>query len=838
MTPPPTGPLETACQEMNARWAQGERVPVEHFLIRFPFLHDDPDAVLDLILLEVVLREEKGDAPTVAELVGRFPTLGEPLRSQLAFHDHLRHVDPTPTEPGVVANSGVVAGYRVVKELGRGGMGIVYEAIQLGLDRRVALKTLPREYPVGPHEARRFANEADALARLRHPNVLQIYEVGLHEGRPFIAFELMAGGTLADRLRAGPLPHAAAAALVRTLAQAVEVVHHSGLIHRDLKPANVLFTGVDDGGRSDEPKLSDFGLARLVDDRVGLTRTGDALGTPGYMAPEQVVGGRAVGPATDTYGLGTILYEALTGQPPFRGSSAAETLWQVGHVDPLPPSRLRPGVPRDLQTICLKCLEKSPARRYPSAAALADDLDRYLTGRPILARPLGPVDRVVKRARRHPLVTGLLAVLVFSVVTGLAGVVWNWQEAVRLAGAETQQRKRAEANLYRTRVSQAALLWQSNDIAAAREQLEACVPGVGQPDPRGWEWYYLNRLCDGSASEFTGADGWVLGLAVSPDGTEVAAATGTPAGLTRGDGRHGPVGSLVVWDAQSRKVNWRHGDAETLSVAYDPAGKLLAATTEAGEVTVFDRATRRERWSAKEPGPAHAVHFRPDGAQVAYVWKARTESVGCVIVRDAQTGRVVAELRRPLRAALAYSPDGARLYALRTDNAILSWEPRTGAEVVVPTGTELTADLVALDDDRVVCSCVGGGAAWDVRLVPRRAPRSTPSADEPADREIFSFAGHSGLVSALAFSPGRELVASGGADQAIRLWNVENGRERQVLRGTSGRCGPWRSARTAGGSIPVDRTGRSCGGTCPATRGGRRGRSARPRETRPVTSRV
>jgi serine/threonine protein kinase len=287
----------------------------------------------------------------------------------------------------------------ILAEVGSGGMGVVYKARQLRPSRLVALK-LMRGHDL--QEQARFRAEGEAVARLAHPNIVGVFEVGEHNGLPFLALEFAEGGSLERKLAGSPLPPREAAELLRTLAAAVQHAHQRGIVHRDLKPANVLLAA--DG----TPKVADFGLAKRLDQDRGRTQTGAVLGTPAYMAPEQARGqASAVGPPTDVWALGVILYEMLTGRPPFRGASALETLEQLCAQEAVPPTRLQPRVPRDLEAVCLKCLEKDPARRYADAGALADDLARFLAGEPTRARPVRPLARAARWAKRRPALAAL-----------------------------------------------------------------------------------------------------------------------------------------------------------------------------------------------------------------------------------------------------------------------------------------------------------------------------------------------------------------------------------------------------------------------------------------------
>jgi serine/threonine-protein kinase len=375
-----------------------------------------------------------------------------------------------PTPPPV--DRAAVPGYELLSVLGRGGMGVVYKARQVKLNRLVALKMILGGAHADAQTLARFRSEAEAVARLQHPGIVQIYEVGEHQGLPFFSLEFCAGGSLAGRLTGAPLPARQAAQAVETVARAVQAAHQRGIIHRDLKPANVLLTA---DGRL---KVTDFGLAKRFQGEPGasatggppvadapgspsdpLTQTGAILGTPSYMAPEQAWGKsriRTVGPAADVYALGAILYELLTGRPPFRAETPLDTLQLVMTEEPVPVRRLQPKVPRDLETICLKCLQKDPAKRYAVAADLAADLARFQRGEPIIARPVGRVERLARWARRRPALAALagLAVASFVVVVGLVIALWSQNEDLARANdqltrekaATETQRQRAEAN--------------------------------------------------------------------------------------------------------------------------------------------------------------------------------------------------------------------------------------------------------------------------------------------------------------------------------------------------------------------------------------------------------
>ena len=473
--------LDSVLEEQETCWLRGERPTVEDYLAGHPALREDAEAVVDLIYQEYLIRRRLGEPVEDEEYVRRFPAWSDALIRQFAVDEAMRPAEPrTVLQPdGVPTGEGQARaalegerstplpafdGYEIIDELGRGGMGIVYKARDLRLGRIVAIKRIAESAYAQPAQLQRFLAEAELVARLRHANIVAIHAIGQQGGRPFLSLEFAEGGNLAQRLARGPISGRQAAELVEALACAVGAAHLAGIIHRDLKPSNVLLTA------DDIPKISDFGLAKLLDDESVRTLSGEVLGTPSYMAPEQAEGhSRAVGPAADIYALGAILYQALVGRPPFLGASAIETLKLVATTEVVPPRRQRPEVPRDLETICLKCLEKEPGRRYAGAAALAEDLRRFLDGRPIAARPVGAVGRLGRWGRRNPTLAGTTAALVLAFALGTPTLLGLWLRArADHARAETE-RDRAERSRDRAISAVGLLLRNDNGIMLSEE---------------------------------------------------------------------------------------------------------------------------------------------------------------------------------------------------------------------------------------------------------------------------------------------------------------------------------------------------------------------------------
>jgi len=620
-----------------------------------------------------------------------------------------------------------VPGYAIIAELGRGGLGVVYLARQIRLNRLCALKMILAGEHATPESVARFYAEAAAVARMRHPNIVQIYSIGEHEGRPYLELEYVSGGSLAERLKGSPRPPAYAAWLVEILARAIHEAHHRGIVHRDLKPANVLIA------YDETPMIGDFGLAKALDVEASLTQAQAIVGTPAYMAPEQAEGeSLELGPAADIYSLGVILYELLTGRPPFQAATVLEILGKVKSAEPVAPSRLRPGVPRDLETICLVCLRKEPRRRYASAEVLAEDLRRFTNREPILGRRTGPVERAWRWAGRNRAVAGMAAavaalLVVATLIATVAAVKYGSMARVErdlrskaeLAERQAEDKARAEARanellevaLYSGRIALAEREWTASNVGLVEELLAECPFGL-----RGWEWRYLDRLRQREPQP---------PLAVSPE--DVKAVAFGPGGRVLA--WTGPGGSTVLIDpANGRgRVDLKGDQVRVTGLAFSPDGRTLASAGEDGTVRLWDVASRREVGRLA----GHAGHVY----------------------------------------AVAFSPDGARVVSAGQDRVVRVWDVASGREVTALRGhSEPVIGLAFGRDGRVVSSGYDGVRVWD----------------SPSGREVHFLHGHKGAATGVALSPDGRWIASACTDEVVRVWDATTGRLRHVLRGHSG----------------------------------------------------
>jgi len=475
---------------------------VETYIERFPQL-DKPEIVLRLLQGERFARGQAGQAVPIEAYRRRFPQLVE---SQPRFASLLAMVGPDATDTGTM-NAATekfhkspaddssadrttdssksrnelpreFGHYELLEEIGRGGMGVVYRARQADADRIVALKLIRRDLiqtlPTDSESSvlERFRHEFQAAARLEHENIVTVYEVGKVDAEPFFSMRFVEGRSLTEILREGPIPNRRAAAYIGPVARAVNEAHSQGVLHRDLKPQNIL---VD--RKNDRPMVADFGLAKLCQGGEELTQAGDIMGSPPYMSPEQAMDSSTVTAATDVYSLGATLYHILTGRPPFQAATGLETLRQVIDEEPVPPRQLNPSINRDLETICLKCLQKEPSRRYESAAELADDIDRYLGGEPIKARPISTPQRIIRWCGRNRLVSTLIAsTSTFLILALVASIVGYVRTAAALREAEAGYREaRRTVDEFFTQVSEDDLLNQPGMQPLRRELLEQAL---------------------------------------------------------------------------------------------------------------------------------------------------------------------------------------------------------------------------------------------------------------------------------------------------------------------------------------------------------------------------
>jgi WD40 repeat protein len=757
---------------------------------------------INAILAAYLEAVEAGQAPDRDEFLARYPDLADELRAFLDDRDRFARaagrlpapaLSPADTAPagdgGAVLRSAAgeplrsFGDYELLEEIARGGMGVVFRARQVSLNRPVALKMILAGQFASPGDVQRFRAEAEAAAGLDHPNIVPIYEVGEHQGHHYFSMKLIEGGNLAQhlgRFRADPR---AGARLVAAVAGAVHAAHQRGILHRDLKPSNVL---LDAQG---QPHVTDFGLAKKVQGDHRLTQSGAVVGTPGYMAPEQAAGKKGLTTAVDVYALGAILYELLTGRPPFRGDTPLDTLLQVLEQEPPRPRSLAPEIDRDLETICLKCLDKDPRRRYGSAEALARDLERFLAGEPIAARPGSAWERALKWARRRPAAAALAAVsllaallLVTGLAVGLALLADRQQQTEKAYQAERAAKGRLEDALrderhtaYAQRLGLAHADWLANDVGRAEELLLACPEEF-----RHWEWHYLRRLCHADGLTLRGHPGPVYGVAFSPDGKTIASCSAwnsseSMRAIKRGDVR--------LWDAASGRLLKSFPSRSLWNIrglAYSPDGRRLALAVwcvgdprdrDPGLVEVHDVATGAEVFAcAGHTLPLTAVAYSPDGSQLA-----SASEDGTVQLRDAATGkeRHVLEGHDGSVYAVAFHPDGRRLASAGRDTTVRLWDVTTGKELAVLRGhTGPVGGVAFAGDGKRLASASADGSirVWDV-----------------ADGHLLlPLWGHVGAVEAVAFSDDGKRLASGGEDQTVRLWDAAGGRELRTLRGHRG----------------------------------------------------
>ncbi|HEV2947326.1 MAG TPA: WD40 repeat domain-containing serine/threonine protein kinase, partial [Gemmataceae bacterium] len=835
---PPVGPdlslrqlLVTLRMDQEACWQQGQRISAEEYLQAHPTLQTDRELAVELIYAEFLLREQRGESPDIEEYRRRFPQYAERLQLQIELHRAIQAQTATRGEDGSLGflpfSPSPPPGYEIVEELGRGAMGLVYRAYQVRLKRWVALKVLRADGQEDAGQLARFRTEAEAAAQLRHPHIVQIHEIGDHDGRPYLAMEYVEGGNLARFLNGAPQPARFCAALLEKLARALQVAHDHGIIHRDLKPGNVLLQESETRNpkseeesqmrdpksekdqttpRSDfgfripdfEPKIADFGLAKFADASStwaggGATQTGMIMGTPSYMAPEQASGtNRQIGAGTDVYALGAVLYEMLTGRPPFRGESMWDTLQQVQFQEPVSPSRLQPKVPRDLETICLKCLQKKPFNRYGSALALAEDLARFLHDRPILARRSSASERAWRWCRRNPVVASLTGsvLLLLVILLGMSlvdnarlgeqlGKVeraekektdklwdsyfasarasrWSGRPGRRFDGLEAIRQAAAIRTNLRLRNEGIALLTLS-DVRIAGELPNGFPPGTAAVTLDPDFVHYARSDSKGNISVRTVAEDREVGL-LSGFGTHAWLMGFSPNGRFLSALYHDP-GRERIWDWRRSRVVLE-GDI-TGGIDFRPNSAQASVGQKDGHIAIWDldseKIVQRLQVGAPKDGGSSG-YFDPSGNLLA-VCEDRPE----VKIFELATGKLIRQLNVAEIGAIAWEPSGTQLAHI-SPTRITVWNARTWTQqTVLNTPDSHTTHAAFGAGGRVLAS-----AGWDgiLRLW-----------DPAAGRELLAL--HGALVPRFSRDGARLGPTLEGT--AIHTWEVTTSGQYRVL---------------------------------------------------------
>jgi WD40 repeat protein len=745
----------------------------------------DREQRLNEVLAAWYAAAEAGQAVERHVLVARHPDLASDLNSFFAAKEEIERTAgwllpgqaPAAAAVGPGFRPCQVGDYEIEQEIARGGMGVVYRARQRSLNRVVALKMILTGPLASPGDRQRFRREAEAAATLDHPHIVPIYEVGEHEGQPYFAMKLIEAGNLAQHLASRAFDPLSSARLMAQVARAVHHAHQRGILHRDLKPANVLL----DVAR--QPHVSDFGLAKWAECSGALTTSGVILGTPSYMAPEQARGQKDLTTAADVWSLGAILYELLTGQPPFRGETALATLRQLQDEEPRRPQVLEPRLPADLETICLKCLRKGPDCRYGSAEALAEDLERFLAGEPIQARPVTLLERGVKWVKRRPALASLLLLVVLLTVGGVAGIVGQWW-----AAEKARQDADARADGERTARLQEQAAREEARLAQEREktarQKEASFRRQAEEERDAKELALVRAEGHRLVTEAAAVRDRNIGLSFL---LAIEAAWRAPNPLTF-RALHGALEVLH----EKKLLDTESGSANLGSLRFSPDGRLLLKQDNLGRMKVLELATGKELFR-RDCYNDHfgSLRFSPDSKRIVSTgegWAHQSHGDGKTYlytdrvahVWDARTGKEVLRLRRHQSRIVSaeYTSDGKRIVTGSYDGSAMVWDAETGKRLMVlkKQARSLTAAIPSPDGKQVLTIYDDSNTRTDY------PDNRFPDADT-IDPEVLAEVKSGGLGGASSGGEPGAVVADGAV---AHLWDVETGKVIAALKRRTG----------------------------------------------------
>jgi WD40 repeat protein len=798
--------INEACDRFEAAWRAGAPPRLEDACAGWQGA-ERAALLRELVPLDADYRRQRGERPAVADYLPRFPELD----ASCVGPSSGVMTPVTPTAPpgetlltnGPPGGVGSLGDFEDLEEIARGGMGVVYRARQRRLGRVVALKMILAGQFASPEAVQRFCSEAKNVARLDHPHIVPVHEVGEHNGLPYFSMKYIDGSSLVQR---PPTAAREIAGLMAKVARAVHHAHQRGILHRDIKPGNILLDGAG------EPYVTDFGLAKHVEEATAHTLSGAVVGTPSYMAPEQARGhSKRLTTAADVYGLGAVLYELLAGRPPFKGETPLETLQDVLTREAVPPSRLRSGMPRDLEVICLTCLRKEPERRYESALALAEDLERWLTGEAIRARAAGRVERTIRWVRRHP-AGAALAVVSALAAMALVGVgVGQWYNARLKASKKALEASNAALEAAKTDLQDTnnELADTNGKLKATSNQLQITLEAVRaekakarryfyasqmtlveqarrdkqdgrvvqllrtfipddpeEEDPRGFEWYHLWREYRGEQSRLRGHKGAVTAVAFSPDDRLIASGSAD--------------NSVKLWDAATGKElrSLEGHQACVTGVAFSPDGQSMVTASADRTVRVWEVATGKmmQRLQGHD-GPVTCVAYSPDGRSVASGSEDRT-----LRIWNADTWEVSLEFKehtRPVRA-VAFSPDSSKVASIGQGpkGEFLVWNAYKGGIHLRLPNKPWTCVAFDPDGQHLATGEAGAverddnGSPYQVLLKP-----AVSIWDLNTKQSIQALNGHEDVITQIAFRPDGKQLVSSGADQVVRVWDLATGKE-------------------------------------------------------------